>query len=88
LNVRYDRFKNRLVSGGLDQHLKFFDADSFKVVYNIKTPSEIYSMDFSRDGSHYAMGLNDSSLIVRSKIALKTKEQDDEEKMFNLESSL
>lgn len=86
LKVRYDVCKDRLITGGLDSHLKFFSASDFKVAYNIKTPSEVYSLDFSSDGNHYALGLNDSSLLVRSRVLLKDAEEDEEEKMFKLES--
>lgn len=87
MQVKYEKNKNRLISGGYDQHLKFFDASNFKVVYSIKTPSEITSFNISPDGNHYAIGLNDSSLIIRSRKELQEKEEDEEEKMFKLEQN-
>jgi hypothetical protein len=56
-----------------------------KVVYSIKAPSEVTSLDVSSDGNHYALGLNDSSLLIRSRAALQDKEEDEEEKMYRLE---
>jgi len=88
MQVKYDKIKHRLISGGFDQHLKFFDATSFKVVYSIKTPSEVVNFDISPDGYHYALGLNDTSLIIRSKKDLMEKEEDLEEKMYKLEQNL
>jgi hypothetical protein len=31
-------------------------------------PSEIFHFDISSDGNHFALGLNDSSLIIKSKL--------------------
>ena len=38
-----------------------------KVVHKIKLPSEVFSLDASRDGNHFALGLNDGSLVIKSK---------------------
>ena len=37
------------------------------MAYKIKVPSEVVAFDVSPDGNHFSLGLNDSSLIVRSK---------------------
>lgn len=50
--------------------MKFFsfeEDETMKVAYKIKLPSELFTVDFSADGNHYAMGLNDGSLIIKSK---------------------
>jgi hypothetical protein len=86
--IGYDRLKDRLVAGGLDNQLKFFSCegedDKLSVTYKIKVPAEIFSFDFSVDGNHFAMGLTDGSLIVKSKkIEEDAKEDMDEEtKLF------
>ena len=54
------------------------------MAYKIKVPSEIFAFDISKDGNHFAMGLNDNSLVVKSK---KLDEEDGEnmtaeEKLF------
>lgn len=72
LKVRYDKTRERVIAGGLDSQLKFFqitgsDEDQLTVAYKIKVPSEIVAFDVSPDGNHFSLGLNDSSLIVRSK---------------------
>jgi len=46
------------------------------------------NFDISPDGYHYAIGLNDTSLIIRSKKDLMEKEEDLEEKMYKLEQNL
>lgn len=58
----------------MDKQLKFFELqneerDSLQVVYKSKVPSEIFAFDVSKDGCHYAMGLNDCSIVVKSKVA-------------------
>ena len=68
--VRFDPSRDRVVAGGLDSQLKFFsvtDDHQVSVQYKIKVPSEIFALDFAADGSHFAMGLNDGSLVIRSK---------------------
>ncbi len=70
--MRYDKTRERVIAGGLDSQLKFFqitgsDEDQLTVAYKIKVPSEIVAFDVSPDGNHFSLGLNDSSLIVRSK---------------------
>jgi WD40 repeat protein len=83
MRVRYDRVRQRLLAGGLDNMLKFFSVHSnangdLKVEYKIKVPSEIFAFDFSYDGNHFAMGLNDGTLIVKSKMLDDIEEIDDE----------
>jgi hypothetical protein len=53
------------------------------VEYKLKVPSEIFAFDISADGNHYSLGLNDSSLIVKSKQQEKaTNEEDEEAKIY------
>lgn len=70
MKLAYDQERKRVLAGGLDNQLKFFSFDedeTMKVAYKIKLPSELFAIDFSADGNHYAMGLNDGSLIIKSK---------------------
>lgn len=66
--------------------MKFFNLDDkeVKVSYKLKVPSELFSLDFSSDGNHYAMALNDGSLIIKSKLLEDTdeNEKDEEEKLI------
>ena len=83
LKVRYDSHRDRIVAGGLDSQLKFFQAtadapNDLQVAYKIKLPSEIFAFDFSADGNHFALGLNDGSLIIKSKSIEKDEEIDEE----------
>jgi len=82
MRVRYEPTRDRLILGSLDCHLKFFDSEC-RVVYNVKMPSEVMNLSLSSDGHHYAVGLNDGSLVVRSKqIAKEIDEEDPEQKLF------
>jgi len=47
-------------------------------------PSEIFALDFSADGNHFALGLNDSSLIIKSKLkeTAPEVEPDDEQRLM------
>ena len=73
IKISYDPVRERVLAGGLDSMLKFLEpienegSRSLKVAHKIKLPSEVFSMDMSRDGNHYAMGLNDGSLVIKSK---------------------
>ena len=42
-------------------------------------PSEIFAFDFSSDGNHFALGLNDGSLLIKSKLLEKAEGEIDEE---------
>ena len=84
LRVRYDSHRDRIIAGGLDGQLKFFQSetdapDNLQVAYKIKLPSEIFALDFSSDGNHFALGLNDGSLLIKSKLIEKGVEEVDEE---------
>ena len=89
LRVRYDSNRDRIIAGGLDSQLKFFQSEAespnnLKVAYKIKLPSEILAFDFSSNGNHLALGLNDGSLIIKSKLIEKLEEEvDEEQKIFD-----
>lgn len=68
-----------MIAAGLDNQVKFIQSekDEMKVSYKLKVPSEVYSFDFSYDGNHYALGLNDGTMIIKSKM-LETIEDDED----------
>lgn len=48
-------------------------------------PSEVFAMDVSADGNHFVVGLNDGSLVVKSKlIEIDEKDVDEEEKIMKM----
>ena len=42
-------------------------------------PSEIFALDFSADGNHFAMGLSDGSLVIKSKMLDAAEEKKSDE---------
>ena len=86
--VRYDKGRDRVIAGGLDSQLKFFtvtDEHDISVAYKIKVPSEIFGLDFSGDGNHFAMGLADGSLVIKSKMLDPVEEKKtDEQRMLDM----
>lgn len=70
MKTRFDKLRSRLLVGGLDSHLKIIQIEEnleLKIAYKIKVPSEIFSLDISNDGNHFGLGLNDGSLVIKSK---------------------
>lgn len=57
------------------------------MAYKVKVPSEIFAFDISSDGNHYSMGLNDGSLIIKSKLIEEVINVDEEEKLMQLETN-
>ena len=88
MRIRYDKSRDRVVAGGLDNQLKFFnvtDEHDVSVAYKIKVPSEIFALDFSADGNHFSMGLSDGSLIIKTKMLDPLEEKkSDEQKLFDM----
>ena len=73
------------MAGGLDNIMKFFFVEEdyqLKVAYKLKVPSEIFSFDMSYDGNHYALGLNNGTVIIKSKLLDEVEEVDEEEKLL------
>jgi hypothetical protein len=79
------------MAAGLDSIVKFFSITEnketlktdIKVEYKIKVPSEIFAFDNSYDGNHFALGLNDGTLIIKSKMLEELEEIDEEQKLFD-----
>jgi hypothetical protein len=83
MRIRHDATRDRVIAGGLDSMIKFFQPSEeegkqlLQVVHKIKLPSEVFSLDISRDGLHFAMGLNDSSLVIKSKLKEENADNDE-----------
>mmetsp|Transcript_16430 Transcript_16430/g.27849 ORF Transcript_16430/g.27849 Transcript_16430/m.27849 type:complete len:319 (-) Transcript_16430:35-991(-) len=109
LRVQYDFAKQRVIAGGLDCQLKFFELTrkeggsgtndttmvnesgdlkdlgvGMRLQYKIKLPQAIFTFGISRDGQHYAVGLINGSLLIRSKQLEAFEEEQDEELKFVL----
>ncbi|MCJ1373846.1 hypothetical protein MMC20_005076 [Loxospora ochrophaea] len=77
----------RLVSGGLDGHIKFFETAGWNVVAGSKYPSPILSLSVissaaARDDKHLAVGLQSGLLSIKTRLSgqqkVKEKERDRE----------
>ena len=78
----------RLVSGGLDGHLKVFETSAWNVVYGSKYPSPILSLAVvgagaTREDRHLAVGMQSGVLSIRTRLSgqQKIKEREREKEM-------
>jgi U3 small nucleolar RNA-associated protein 15 len=72
----------RLVSGGLDGHVKVFETADWNVVAGFKYPSPILALDVTRHGTkqedrHLAVGLQSGIISIKTRLSgeAKTKEK-------------
>ena len=73
----------RLVSGGLDGHLKVFETDSWQVVAGSKYPSAILSMSVLRgsnstEDKHIAVGMSSGNLSLKTRLSGEEKQKTEE----------
>lgn len=78
----------RLVSGGLDGHLKVFETSAWNVVYGSKYPSPILSLAVigagsAREDRHLTVGLQSGVLSIKTRFSgqQKVKEREREKEM-------
>lgn len=57
----------RLLSGGLDGHLKIYDTTEWKVIHSVKYPHAILSAAVSPDERHLAVGMSNGLLSIRTR---------------------
>ncbi|KAI9485310.1 MAG: WD40-repeat-containing domain protein [Benjaminiella poitrasii] len=78
----FDGSTSRLITGSLDQHVKIYDVQDYKVVHSVKYPAPILSVGLSPDDTHLAAGMANGLLSIRqrqlkaSEKALKKQTQD------------
>lgn len=60
---------SRLLSGGLDGHLKIYDTTEWKVIHGVKYPNAILSCGVSPDDKHLVVGMSNGLLSVRTRSA-------------------
>ena len=73
---------SRLVSGGLDGHLKIFETTGWNVVSGSKYPSPILSLSVipsaSNEDKHLAVGLQSGILAIRTRLSGQQKARERE----------
>lgn len=56
-SVKFLQNGERLITGSLDQQLKIFELENFKVSHQFKYDDGILNFDLNPSGSHIAVGL-------------------------------
>lgn len=81
----------RVVSGGLDGHVKVYETTGWNVVYGTKYPSPILSLCVVRSGStredrHLAVGMQSGNLSIRTRLSgvAKVRERERAQEMTAL----
>ncbi|BFZ57447.1 U3 small nucleolar RNA-associated protein 15 [Savitreella phatthalungensis] len=59
--------RTRLISGGLDGHLKIYDTQDYKVVHGVRYPSAVMSVAVSPDDRHLVVGMSTGALSIRTR---------------------
>ncbi|KAG4303793.1 hypothetical protein PORY_002791 [Pneumocystis oryctolagi] len=70
-----NREGSRVLSGGLDGHVKIYDVKNWKVVHSVKYPAAILSLGLSPDNKHLVVGMVSGLLSIRSRQIAKTVPQ-------------
>lgn len=58
---------SRLLSGGLDGHLKIYDTTEWKVIHGVKYPSAVLSCAVAPDDRHLVVGMANGLLSIRTR---------------------
>ncbi|KAJ2740396.1 U3 small nucleolar RNA-associated protein [Coemansia sp. BCRC 34301] len=64
----------RLLAGSLDHHVKVYDVENFKMVYNISYPAPVLSVALSPDNAMLAVGMTSGVFSLRKR-TVSIKEQ-------------
>lgn len=76
--ICFDGEYKRLLSGGLDRHVKVYDIKDFSIIANLDYPSPVLAMDLSEDGNHLCVGMTDGAISLRH----RQKPRDESKKGF------
>ncbi len=57
----------RVLSGGIDQHVKVYDLHEWKLLHTLRFNAPILSLAMAPDNTRLAVGMNDGVLAVRSR---------------------
>jgi len=63
--MTFDGGARRVLTGGLDQMVKVYDVEDWKVVHTMRYPAPIMSLAVSPDDTHIAAGMSDGTLSLR-----------------------
>jgi U3 small nucleolar RNA-associated protein 15 len=68
---------SRLLTGSLDQHIKIYNIEDFKLEHSIKYSAPILSVALSPDETHLVTGMSDGSLCIKQRLFKDDKEKHD-----------
>ena len=68
----------RVITGGLDGHVKVYDTTSWQVVHGIKYPAPILSLAISPEEKHLVVGMVNGLISIRTRTSGKEKERERE----------
>ncbi|KAI8319199.1 WD40 repeat-like protein [Martensiomyces pterosporus] len=74
-----DSTGGRLLAGSLDHHVKIYDVQSFKMVFNINYPAPVLSVALSPDDTMLAVGMTSGVFSLRKR-AVTAREQADKKR--------
>lgn len=74
--LRLNGTASRLFSGSLDQHVKIYDLETFRVVHSIKYAAPILDLGISKNNSHLAVGMSDGTFSVRKRAIQESTEDE------------
>ncbi|KIK68106.1 hypothetical protein GYMLUDRAFT_92761 [Collybiopsis luxurians FD-317 M1] len=63
--LAFNSTASRLLTGGLDQMVKVYDINTYKVVHTMRYPAPVLCLAISPDETHIAAGMTDGTLSVR-----------------------
>ncbi|OZJ02132.1 hypothetical protein BZG36_04583 [Bifiguratus adelaidae] len=63
----FDGNYTRLLAGSLDQHVKIYNVQDYKVVHSVKYPAPILSVALSPDDTHLVTGMANGLLSIRQR---------------------
>ncbi|RUP43652.1 WD40-repeat-containing domain protein [Jimgerdemannia flammicorona] len=63
----FDGSYSRLLTGSLDQHVKVYNVQDYKVVHSVKYPAPVLSVALSPDDTHLVAGMTGGLLSIRQR---------------------
>ncbi len=66
--ITLDGTGSRVISAGLDGHVKIYDISTFLVTHGLKYNTPILSVGISPDNAHLAVGMTNGEVSIRSRV--------------------
>ncbi|KAI9199294.1 WD40-repeat-containing domain protein [Polychytrium aggregatum] len=69
----FDGSYSRILTASLDQHVKIYNVQDYKITHSVKYPAPILSIGLSPDDTHLVVGMTSGLLSIRQRV-VKTQE--------------